>query len=88
MPQAFQYQSGDRRVYSSDAYGIMALGRGSQAFEKRGGMPTRRSKGCMTPRAYVSGHFVGLRGHPPDVRKGKVIVFGLSPGFVTRLYSC
>lgn len=42
----------------------------------------------MNRRAYVSGHFVGLHGHPTDVHKGKVIVFGLSPGFVTRLYSC
>jgi len=37
----------------------------------------------MNLRAYVSGHFVGLRGHPPDVRKGKVIVYwaltGISP---------
>ena len=41
------------------------------------GMPTRPSKCRMTPLAYVSGHCVGLRGHPPDVRKGKLIVFGL-----------
>jgi hypothetical protein len=57
-------------------------------LKKWDGMPTRPSKCRMTPLAYVSGHCVGLRGHPPDVRKGKLIVFGLSPGFVTRLYSC
>lgn len=46
------------------------------------------SQCCVTRLAYVSGHFVGLRGHPFFVREGQLIVFGLSLGFVPGLYSC